>query len=137
VDGHIADDGSLAATIEGRAVHGRVLRSGGDLVVILRGRNHTLATYDPVQAGEYADTGARDLRAPMPGKLIQVLVKPGDHARRGQPVAILEAMKMEHTLSAPIDAVIEAIHGVVGDQVAEGAIIATFAAEADATGSDG
>jgi biotin carboxyl carrier protein len=63
----------------------------------------------------------------MPGKIIQVLVKPGDAVKRGQAVAILEAMKMEHTLSAKADGVISQLPWAAGDQVSEGAVIAKFA----------
>jgi 3-methylcrotonyl-CoA carboxylase alpha subunit len=62
----------------------------------------------------------------MPGKIIQVLVKPGDAVKRGQAIAILEAMKMEHTLAAQADGVIETLPWAAGDQVSEGAMIARF-----------
>jgi 3-methylcrotonyl-CoA carboxylase alpha subunit len=127
-DAVLEADGSLNATIGGRHVNGRVLRLGGDVVVLLRGRAYTLTPFDPLEAAEHESTGARELTAPMPGKIIQVLVKPGEAVRRGQAVAILEAMKMEHTLVAPADAVIATLPWAPGDQVSEGAAIATFVA---------
>ena len=120
-------DGALTATIDGRQLHGRVLRIGGDIAVMLKGNTYTLTPFDPLEAAEHSDTGARDLVAPMPGKIIQVLVKPGDAVKRGQAVAILEAMKMEHTLAAQADGVISELKWVAGDQVSEGAVIARFA----------
>ncbi len=64
---------------------------------------------------------ATRLTAPMPGKLISFAAKAGDRVRRGQPLAVMEAMKMEHTISAPRDGqVLELLFGP-GDQVAEGA----------------
>lgn len=60
------------------------------------------------------------LRAPMPGKIIQVLIKEGDHVAADQPLMILEAMKMEHTLRAPHVGVVKEIHFQIGDQVQEG-----------------
>jgi 3-methylcrotonyl-CoA carboxylase alpha subunit len=72
------------------------------------------------QAGEHAGEAGR-LTAPMPGKLISFAAKAGDRVRRGQPLAVMEAMKMEHTISAPRDGqVLELLFGP-GDQVAEGA----------------
>ncbi len=121
-------DGSLVAVIDGRQVHGRVLRLGDDLVVLLRGSAFTLTPFDPLEAAEHSDSGTHDLVAPMPGKIIQVMVKPGDAVKRGQAIAILEAMKMEHTLSAPSDAVIDKLPWAAGDQVSEGTVIASFAA---------
>jgi 3-methylcrotonyl-CoA carboxylase alpha subunit len=65
----------------------------------------------------------------MPGKVIQVLVKAGDTVKRGQALAVLEAMKMEHTLSAPADETVESVGVSQGDQVAEGAVVIRFARE--------
>jgi 3-methylcrotonyl-CoA carboxylase alpha subunit len=66
-----------------------------------------------------ADTGR--LTAPMPGKLLSFAVMVGDVVRRGQPLAVMDAMKMEHTISAPADGRVEELLYAPGDQVAEGA----------------
>jgi len=66
-----------------------------------------------------ADTGR--LTAPMPGKLLSFAVKAGEVVRRGQPLAVMDAMKMEHTISAPADGRVEELLYAPGDQVAEGA----------------
>ena len=66
-----------------------------------------------------ADTGR--LTAPMPGKLLSFAVKAGDVVRRGQPLAVMDAMKMEHTISAPADGTVQELLYAPGDQVAEGA----------------
>jgi len=50
-----------------------------------------------------------------------VMVEPGDRVAKGAPLLILEAMKMEHTIAAPADGVVVAVHFRVGDRVAEGA----------------
>ncbi len=60
----------------------------------------------------------------MPGKIVSVPVKAGDAVTRGQPVVALEAMKMEHALTAPFDGVVAEFHVSVGDQAAEGAVLA-------------
>ena len=64
------------------------------------------------------------LRAPMPGKIVATPAKPGDAVTKGQPVVVLEAMKMEHALVAPFDGVVGEIGVAVGDQVIDGAILA-------------
>ena len=56
----------------------------------------------------------------MPGKVIALLAQAGDSVVRGQPLAVMEAMKMEHTLNAPRDGVVAELLYAVGDQVAEG-----------------
>ena len=60
------------------------------------------------------------LTAPMPGKVVSFLAKAGDRVQRGQALAVMEAMKMEHTLHAPHDGVVAELLYAVGDQVAEG-----------------
>ncbi|MEP7280751.1 MAG: acetyl/propionyl/methylcrotonyl-CoA carboxylase subunit alpha [Rubrivivax sp.] len=71
-------------------------------------------------AGDRAVDGGR-LTAPMPGKVIALLVQAGDRVERGQAVAVMEAMKMEHTLHAPRDGDVGELLCAVGEQVAEGA----------------
>jgi acetyl/propionyl-CoA carboxylase alpha subunit len=79
-------------------------------------------------AGGPASDGS--LRAPMPGKIVATPAKPGDTVTKGQPVVVLEAMKMEHALVAPFDGVVGGIGVSVGDQVAADAVLATVEANA-------
>ncbi|MBX9611321.1 MAG: acetyl/propionyl/methylcrotonyl-CoA carboxylase subunit alpha [Burkholderiales bacterium] len=80
-------------------------------------------------AGEAAaDTGR--LTAPMPGKVVSFAVKPGDVVKKGQSLAVMEAMKMEHTIAAPADGTVAEILYAPGDQVAEGAELLKLAAGA-------
>ena len=71
-------------------------------------------------AGESAAEGGR-LTAPMPGKVVSFAVKAGDAVTKGQPLAVMEAMKMEHTIAAPADGVVQELLYAPGDQVTEGA----------------
>ena len=70
---------------------------------------------DPASAGQ--DSAAVDLEAPMTGKVVKVLVEAGAEIAAGDAVVIVEAMKMEHKLTAPFDATVESIHAVEGQQV--------------------
>ena len=74
---------------------------------------------DIAHAGEGA-AAAGQLTAPMPGKLIAYMAKPGDKVARGQALAVIEAMKMEHTIHAPRDGVVRECLYSPGDQVGEG-----------------
>jgi 3-methylcrotonyl-CoA carboxylase alpha subunit len=75
---------------------------------------------DPIaHAAEGAVEGGR-LTAPMPGKVIAFLAQPGQVVKQGQPLAVMEAMKMEHTIAAPHDGKVQELLYAVGDQVAEG-----------------
>ena len=71
-------------------------------------------------AGEEQDEGGR-LTAPMPGKVVSFAVKAGDKVSKGQALAVMEAMKMEHTIAAPVDGVVAELLYAPGDQVTEGA----------------
>ncbi len=81
---------------------------------------------DPLaHAGEAHVEGGR-LTAPMPGKIVSFAVKAGESVARGQPLAVIEAMKMEHTIAAPADGVVRELLYAPGDQVAEGAELLTL-----------
>jgi 3-methylcrotonyl-CoA carboxylase alpha subunit len=70
------------------------------------------------EAGDQDGSGV--VRAPMHGKVLGILVEPGTKVIRGQRVAIIEAMKMEHTLMAPMDGIVTDIAVVRDAQIAEG-----------------
>ena len=71
-------------------------------------------------AGDHQAEGGR-LTAPMPGKVLSFAVKNGDKVKKGQALAVLEAMKMEHTIAAPADGTVAELLYAPGDQVTEGA----------------
>ena len=77
-----------------------------------------------VDALAHAGVGQSDvgrLTAPMPGKVVSFSVQAGDKVKRGQPLAVMDAMKMEHTIAAPADGTVAELLFAPGDQVAEGA----------------
>ena len=81
------------------------------------------ARISEMKAGASAASGAGALSptAPMPGAVRQILVKKGDKVEKGQALVIVEAMKLQLTLSAGGNAVVEEVLVKVGEQVAEGA----------------
>ncbi len=80
-----------------------------------------LSLIDPLaHAGDAHSEGGR-LTAPMPGKVVSFAVKAGDAVSKGQALAVMEAMKMEHTIAAPADGVVAELLYAPGDQVTEGA----------------
>jgi 3-methylcrotonyl-CoA carboxylase alpha subunit len=89
---------------------------------VLRNGRQTKVTLRDLAFDEASNSGSGGLvRAPMHGKMLAVLVGPGARVARGQRIAIIEAMKMEHTLVAPIDGVVAEIAVAANAQVAEGA----------------
>jgi 3-methylcrotonyl-CoA carboxylase alpha subunit len=77
------------------------------------------------RAGAAEAEGGR-LTAPMPGKIVAVLVDNGKAVEKGAPLLIMEAMKMEHTIAAPAGGTVEEVLYAVGDQVAEGVQLLSF-----------
>nr|WP_314708388.1 acetyl/propionyl/methylcrotonyl-CoA carboxylase subunit alpha [uncultured Comamonas sp.] len=91
-----------------------------------------LELQDPLaHAGEGHSEGGR-LTAPMPGKVVSFAVQAGDTVTKGQPLAVMEAMKMEHTIAAPADGVVQELLYAPGDQVTEGAELIRIEATAAA-----
>ncbi len=76
-------------------------------------------------------TGDGVVVSPMPGRIIVVDVKVGDAVMRGQTLVTLEAMKMEHTLTAPFDGTVTQLNAQLGDQAVEGAVLARVSKDAD------
>ncbi len=74
------------------------------------------------EAGEEA-VASGDIKAPMPGKLIDVFVTAGETVEKGQKLLILGAMKIEHTMKAPKAGIVKAVHAAAGDQVADKAVL--------------
>ncbi|HVH80541.1 MAG TPA: acetyl/propionyl/methylcrotonyl-CoA carboxylase subunit alpha [Stellaceae bacterium] len=122
-----AADGAAVLTIDGAQSRAVVLDHGDDVAVFIDGAGWLLKRVDPLAPPAGADTHAGRLSAPMPGRVVQLLVAAGDHVSRGQPLIVIEAMKMEHTIAAPRDGTIEAVRYAVGDLVEEGAELIALA----------
>jgi len=138
------DGAGLAVTVDGagiRAADAKVadgvvsfadgavaVRAGSSQLVVSHGRQLTVAPFDPftVDLDHVGDAGGV-VKSPMHGKIIAVLVEPGAEVTKGQRLAVVEAMKMEHPLTAPKAGVIAEVRASVGQQVAEGATVIMLA----------
>ncbi|WP_423709714.1 acetyl/propionyl/methylcrotonyl-CoA carboxylase subunit alpha [Undibacterium sp. WLX3042] len=117
----------LVLKIADRTVSGTVVRDGEHFHVFSQGVHTDLHYSDALaHAGETEAEGGR-LTAPMPGKIVAVLVAKAQEVKKGDALLIMEAMKMEHTISAPHDGVIDDVLYAIGDQVSEGAQLLAFA----------
>jgi 3-methylcrotonyl-CoA carboxylase alpha subunit len=96
------------------------VRDGQDWHLFGDGTHRVLALHDPHEAASVGEGGG-SLAAPMPGKVLQLLVQPGAQVAKGTALLVLEAMKMEHTITAPRDGRIKRILFGPGEQVMEGA----------------
>ncbi len=121
-------DGAIGFVLDGTRRRADVLRQGDTVVVLLDGLEHRLHYIDPLSPTVAVDETGGRLTAPMPGKVIEVKTAAGRRVRRGEALLVLEAMKMEHTIVAPADGVVEDVHYAPGDLVEEGAALIAFAA---------
>ena len=122
VVGHF-DDIGFTAQVAGQRREGVVLTQDGaegvQLQLLTRGGQDDFIYLDPLFAGAGEEGGQGRLTAPMPGKVVAVRVEAGSEVTKGQPLVIVEAMKMEHTIIAPADGIVESVRAKVGDQVDE------------------
>jgi 3-methylcrotonyl-CoA carboxylase alpha subunit len=103
----------------------RVALWPGHVTVFDGAVGHNFKVYDPFEAASDAGGGSGTLRAPMPGLVKVVRASAGDTVKKGAPLLILEAMKMEHTIAAPFDGEIAEIV-TEGAQVMDGAVLVKF-----------
>jgi 3-methylcrotonyl-CoA carboxylase alpha subunit len=127
-------DGRAVVTLPGGETvsppdHLRLARWPGHVTVFDGAVSYTFAIPDPLAQSENATTGTGSLRAPMPGLVKLVRAAKGDAVTKGQPLLVLEAMKMEHVIAAPHDGLIADIADE-GAQVTDGAVLVRFSEQA-------
>ncbi|MCF8478700.1 MAG: ATP-grasp domain-containing protein [Pseudolabrys sp.] len=123
----VQQNGGVTLTVDGIApAAGAVAVATDDAVFVLRHGRQTKVSLRDLSLDEAAAGGGGVVRAPMHGKVLSLLVEPGASVTRGQRLAIIEAMKMEHTLTAPVDGTVGEIAVVQDAQVAEGAKVMTI-----------
>jgi len=117
-----ADD-SFSIHYMDQRIRAHVYRHGEDYhIFTVHGSAHIRLPDLLAHAGE-AEGESGGLAAPMPGKILSFTVRAGDSVHKGQLLAVMEAMKMEHTLTAPSDGVVQELLYAAGDQVTEGAAL--------------
>jgi 3-methylcrotonyl-CoA carboxylase alpha subunit len=114
----------LGLLVDGRVVRALVAREGAHVLVAIGSRVYRFAVgAAEAGAGAVAAAGSGTVTAPMPGKIVAVLVRAGDAVVAGQPVVVLEAMKMESTLTAEIAGTVAQVHVAAGATVDGGAVL--------------
>ncbi len=120
LSGALDSHGALTAHIDGAAVFTRARVLGGTVHLFLDGVHHAFEWRDPYLPPADVTERHGGLIAPMPGRVIAILAREGGKVARGAPLIVMEAMKMEHTVTAPSAGVVEKILCATGDQVKEG-----------------
>ncbi|HET7776330.1 MAG TPA: biotin/lipoyl-containing protein, partial [Azospira sp.] len=118
----------LAVELDDRRLMASVVAVAEKRHVFLNGGTCVIERHDPLHLVEAGGAQGGGLTAPMPGKVVALLAQPGP-VEKGTPLLILEAMKMEHTITAPKNGILKAFRYCVGEQVADGAELVEFAAE--------
>jgi 3-methylcrotonyl-CoA carboxylase alpha subunit len=128
--GELAGDGQLSGIIGDEKASAIWLRTDNEIQLFTKDGTRRFAVVDPLHEAEGAEVSGGPLVAPMPGRVISLLVEAGTQVEANQPVIVLEAMKMEHTLRAPSRGMVAAFRYAAGEQVDEGAELVDFRADA-------
>jgi 3-methylcrotonyl-CoA carboxylase alpha subunit len=110
-----------------RPVRALVARLRDRVLVAVAGRTYVFETGEAARRGGDAGKRSGKVAAPMPGKVVTVLVQVGDTVDVGQPLVVLEAMKMESTLVAEVAGKVTAVAAVQGTTVEGGAVLVEIA----------
>jgi len=119
---HVSLDGDvLSATLDGVRYRATAVFQQCKLTLFVAGNSWSVELNDPLARADEQVSGSGRITAPMPGAVVTVLVEEGQAVERNQPLMVIEAMKMEHTLRAPSAGRISKLRVARGDQVTEGA----------------
>ncbi|ORX45680.1 hypothetical protein DM01DRAFT_1410889 [Hesseltinella vesiculosa] len=131
VDGYLDSEGLLVSTLDNKQTKTNVVNYKDNVIIFDQfGRTEfTLPTPSYVAGAAGGSSGTGSVKTPMPCKISQVMVKPGEKVEKGAAIVVLEAMKMEHVIRAPMDGVIDQVLYSVGDLVEENKNLVLFAEE--------
>ena len=123
IDGFAKRDDWIEATIDDHMVRARAILSSDKVAIFINDAEVTLARPDPIAGRMDVGSAGDTIAAPMPGLVKLVNVAAGDTVGKGQALIVMEAMKMEHTLTAPRDGTIAGVTAKPGDHVEEAAVL--------------
>ena len=130
VRGDPVGDAKWCVDVGGTRHRVTVVEHGDRIVLFREGRRCEFVRHDPGAVSGGLEM-AGGLTAPMPGRIVSVLVAPGQSVQAGEAILVLEAMKMEHTLTAPADGTVEEVRFAPGDLVDEATELVVLAAPPD------
>ncbi|WP_371180615.1 acetyl-CoA carboxylase biotin carboxylase subunit [Xanthomonas sacchari] len=121
-------DGRLSVFLGTQRVQADAVFAGTQLHLFVDGHGYLFERHDPVAEADQPAVESGGLTAPMPGRIVALLVAPGTQVSRGTPLLVLEAMKMEHTLQAPADGTVQGFRVREGELVGDGVALLDFEA---------
>ncbi|MDZ5448871.1 acetyl/propionyl/methylcrotonyl-CoA carboxylase subunit alpha [Labrys sp. ZIDIC5] len=129
VEGSLEADGTARLRIGEGVLKARAALFGETLTLFVDGRSYAFVVHDPRKPRGVESDGAGRILSPMPGLVLSVNAVAGETVEKGQPLVVIEAMKMEHTVSAPRTGVVKVVDVAVGDQVVAGAELVVLEVE--------
>jgi biotin carboxyl carrier protein len=124
------EPGVYSVILNGRAYEARIEEDANGLAVVIDGFHFRIDVRDPRRLarnpGGAGRQGVETIAAPMPGKVVRVLVKPGDQVRPGQGLVVVEAMKMQNEMKAAHAGRVATVPAREGATVAAGEVLATI-----------
>jgi biotin carboxyl carrier protein len=124
------EPGVYSVLMDGRSYEARVEEAASGLVVVIDGNRFEIEVKDPRRwapnAGGPGAEGVQTVAAPMPGKVVRVLVGPGDAVEPGQGLVVVEAMKMQNEMKASRAGTVLTVAAKEGATVAAGEVLATI-----------
>src|SRR5947209_2286500 len=126
----MAEPGVYSVLLDGRSYDGRIEETAGPLVVVIDGYRFEVEVEDPRRRSRHSRSGAGEgvqtIAAPMPGKVVRVLVAAGDAVQAGQGLLVVEAMKMQNEMKAPRAGTVLTLTTREGATVTAGESLATI-----------
>ncbi len=123
---YLEPDDRLTGEIDGQRISAAFLPDRNGFALVHAGIAYQFSLTDPLAVEEDSEGPVVSATAPMPGRIIDVAVRPGDTVEKGAALVVMEAMKMEHTVTASADTVVATVNVAVGDQVERGALLIAF-----------
>jgi len=124
------EPGVYSVLMDGRSYEARIEQSNGCVVVFIDGHRFAVEIHDPRrwsrQAGRQGAEGRLNVTAPMPGKIVRLLVAEGDAVAAGQGLLVMEAMKMQNEMKAPKAGRVVSLTAQEGATVAAGDVLAAI-----------
>ncbi|WP_054005843.1 acetyl-CoA carboxylase biotin carboxylase subunit [Cypionkella psychrotolerans] len=121
--------GTVRFARDGLQSTAHVVATADRISLFLSGHKHDFTHVDPLLAAEHDHAGGDAIFAPMPGLVASLRTSPGARVTKGDALIFLEAMKMEHILTAPRDGIVAEILVAEGDQVSDGTVLVRMEAE--------
>lgn len=124
------DAGHLTAFVDGVKHTCSVCTKASKVTMFLNGNRFTFDQTDLAEIiDQHTSTGEKQVKPPMPGRIVKVFIEEGQKVKKGDTVLVMEAMKMEHAIKAPFNAVVSLVSCVEGDFVDPSQTLFVFTAE--------